>query len=118
MELVSWVGMAGTVLAFVLFLPQARHAWTNQRRPERLRGISVTGQVCVIANALVWGLYAFLTGAFWTGAPGIINTAWRCARSSCRCAAADSHWGGRHVLRVLRRSSNGCSSPTLPGGDR
>lgn len=73
MELVSWVGMAGTVLAFVLFLPQARHTWTNRGRPERLRGISVTGQVCVIANALVWGLYALLTGAFWTGAPGIIN---------------------------------------------
>ena len=73
MELASWVGMIGTVLAFLLFLPQARHTWVNRGRPERLRGISLASQGCNIANALVWGCYAALTNAFWTGAPGIIN---------------------------------------------
>lgn len=73
MELTSWVGMIGTVLAFLLFLPQARHTWANRARPERLRGLSLVSQGCIIANALVWGLYAVLTDAFWTGAPGIIN---------------------------------------------
>ena len=73
MELASWVGMIGTVLAFLLFLPQAQHTWANRARPERLRGISLASQGCIIANALVWGFYAVLTDAFWTGAPGIIN---------------------------------------------
>lgn len=73
MELTIWVGACGTVLAFLLFLPQARRTWANRHRPERLEGISLLGQVCVIANATVWGLYAVLAEAFWTGAPGLIN---------------------------------------------
>lgn len=72
-EITTVVGACGTVLAFLLFLPQARRTWANRHRPDRLSGISVLGQVCVLANAAVWGLYAILADAFWTGAPGFIN---------------------------------------------
>lgn len=73
MELTTWVGICGTVLAFLLFLPQARRAWANRHRPERLDGISIAGQTLIVANAVVWGLYAVLADAFWTGAPGLVN---------------------------------------------
>lgn len=73
MELTTIVGACGSMLAFLLFVPQARHTWVNRHRPERLEGIGVLGEVCVIANALVWGIYGVLTDAIWTGAPGLIN---------------------------------------------
>ena len=72
MELTTIVGACGSMLAFLLFVPQARHTWVNRHRPERLEGIGVLGEVCVIANALVWGIYGVLTDAIWTGAPGLI----------------------------------------------
>lgn len=73
MEVTTWVGACGTVLSFTLFLPQARRTWRNRYRADRLEGISVVGQFVILANAAVWGLYAGLADAFWTGAPGLIN---------------------------------------------
>lgn len=73
MELTTWVGLAGTVLSFTLFVPQALRTWRNRHRGARLDGVSMLGQWIILANAAVWGGYAVLTGAFWTGAPGLIN---------------------------------------------
>ena len=73
MELTTIVGACGSVLSFVLFLPQARHTWVNRHRAERLAGISSLGQVCVLANATVWAVYGVLADAVWAGAPGLLN---------------------------------------------
>lgn len=72
-EPTTWVGMCGTLLAFALFIPQAARSWSNRRRPERLKGVSLLGQVLVLANAIVWAVYAILAEALWTGAPGLVN---------------------------------------------
>lgn len=67
------IGAVGATISFLLFIPQAQPVWTNRAQPERLKGISIVGQILIIANAAVWGLYATTAGAFWTGAPGIVN---------------------------------------------
>lgn len=67
------IGIAGAAISFLIFVPQARLVWANRARPDRLAGISILGQILIITNAALWGLYAAATGAFWSGAPGIVN---------------------------------------------
>nr|BFF09206.1 hypothetical protein GCM10025699_05090 [Microbacterium flavescens] len=52
------IGIAGAAISFLLFVPQARLVWANRARPDRLAGISILGQILIIANAGLWGLYA------------------------------------------------------------
>lgn len=54
-------------------IPQARLTWLNRGNPEKLEAISLGTQYAVVCNALLWGIYAVLTEAWWAGAPGIIN---------------------------------------------
>lgn len=67
------LGFAMSVISFVLWLPQARLVWKNRRDPHALAGVSVVTQWLVLTNAIGWALYGVLTGAFWVGAPGIVN---------------------------------------------
>jgi len=106
-DMTTWVGACGTVLSFTLFLPQLRRTWLNRHRPDQLEGISVIGQFMILANAAVWGVYALLAEAFWTGAPGLINAPLAICtiilllrvrgntpkRLGCEaCAAGVAHW--------------------------
>ena len=102
MELTTIVGACGSVLSFVLFLPQARHTWVNRHRAERLAGISSLGQVCVLANATVWAVYGVLADAVWPGAPGLLNAP----------LAIGTLW------RVRPGQRTGSSSPALQVGAR
>lgn len=61
------------LISFVLWLPQARLIWKNRKNAEALQGVSRGTQLLVLVNATGWGLYAYLTEAFWVGAPGLIN---------------------------------------------
>lgn len=67
------VGLSASVIAFVLFLPQAMRIWAARADPRALAGVSRATQWFVLANASLWAVYAVLTGAFWIGAPGLIN---------------------------------------------
>ncbi|MHA3724225.1 hypothetical protein ACXR2T_10135 [Leucobacter sp. HY1910] len=67
------IGFIAAVVSFVLFLPQAQRAWQFRRDAQSLRGISVGTQLLVLLNASLWGAYAFITGSFWVGAPGLVN---------------------------------------------
>ncbi|GFZ89820.1 hypothetical protein GCM10011359_18870 [Nesterenkonia alkaliphila] len=131
MELTTWVGACGTVLAFLLFLPQARRTWANRHRPNRLEGISLLTQVCVIANAAIWGLYAVLADAFWTGAPGFINAPLavctivllvrgRRLRSRAQPQCRDCAAGAWHKIFITNPAGFGslmsCTSASRPHG--
>lgn len=67
------IGFAASVIAFVLFVPQARRTWRVRNDPHALAGVSAGTQWLLLSNAALWAVYAMLTGAFWVGAPGIVN---------------------------------------------
>ena len=62
-----------SVISFVLWLPQASTVWSRRADTLAMAGVSLGTQFLVLANALIWGLYALETKAFWVGAPGLIN---------------------------------------------
>jgi uncharacterized protein with PQ loop repeat len=70
---VQVLGFACSVISFVLFWPQVRRTWAIHDDPRDLAGVATGTQWLLLANAVGWGLYAVLTGAFWSGAPGLIN---------------------------------------------
>ena len=67
------IGAIASVISFVLWLPQARTTYLHRHDPSALSGLSRGTFMLVLANALLWGLYAVLTKALWVGAPGLIN---------------------------------------------
>lgn len=67
------LGAAAAAISAVLFLPQAVQAWKMRADPHALRGLAVGTYVLVLANAVLWGVYAVATGALWSGAPGLLN---------------------------------------------
>lgn len=70
---VHLIGFLASVVSFLVFIPQAAKVWTFRKSPHALLGVSVGSQVLILLNASLWGVYGFLTGAFWVAAPGIIN---------------------------------------------
>lgn len=71
--IIEATGFLASVIAFALFLPQARRTWQVRHDPHALAGISAGTQWLLLTNAVLWGLYAALSGAFWVGAPGLVN---------------------------------------------
>lgn len=67
------LGATASVISFVLFIPQALVVWRSRRDPHALIGVSLETQLLILANATIWGLYAFAEQAFWVGAPGLVN---------------------------------------------
>ena len=67
-------GLTANVFSVILFVPGAVAVWRNRNDPHALRGASIAQQVFIVCNAVTWGVYAFLTGAYWAAAPGLINT--------------------------------------------
>lgn len=67
------VGFLASAMAFVLFVPQATRVWASRHDARSLAGVSTLTQWLLLTNAGLWGVYAVLTGAFWVGAPGLIN---------------------------------------------
>lgn len=67
------LGLIASIISFVLFLPQAKLTYKNRNNPQKLSTLSIGTQLLIMANATIWGIYAFLTNAFWVGAPGLVN---------------------------------------------
>lgn len=67
------IGSAASVIAFALFLPQARATWRNRHNAAALRAVSLGTQWLVVTNALLWFAYGAVTQAFWIAAPGFVN---------------------------------------------
>lgn len=67
------LGLIASTISFVMWLPQARSTWRHRNSPTELAGISMGTQLLVLVNATVWGIYAVITGAYWSGAPGLVN---------------------------------------------
>lgn len=93
------LGFAGSLISFVLWLPQARATYRARHDAPILAALSAGTPALVVANATIWGMYALLTGAFWVGAPGIVNgplaiwtlwLIWR-ARHQVRSTADTAH---------------------------
>ena len=66
-------GFLASSLSFLLWLPQAALVWRARADPDQLAAISISTQVLLVANCALWGAYAVLVGAFWVGAPGLVN---------------------------------------------
>lgn len=67
------VGFLAALVSSVMFLPQAARVWRMRNDPRALQGVSPLGQVLLLINASLWGLYALLTGAYWVAVPGLLN---------------------------------------------
>ena len=67
------LGVIASVIAFVLWLPQALKTWDARSDPHALAGVSLSTQVLVLANAVLWAGYGVETGALWVAAPGLVN---------------------------------------------
>lgn len=108
------LGLLGLTTSVVLWLPQARLAWRGRRDPSALAGLSAATLLLVVANAVVWALYAVVEQAWWAGAPGLLSgplaatmavLVLRARRSDQRAAAAlqgacSRHPGPDHDLVV------------------
>lgn len=67
------VGALGTLVSVVMFWPQAIRIRNLRHDPVALSGVSALGQVGVLINASTWLVYAAVTSAWWSGAPGLVN---------------------------------------------
>jgi hypothetical protein len=70
---VELVGFLASAVSLVLWWPQAARVWHLRHDGTELGGVSITTQALLLANALLWAVYALLTGSFWVGAPGLVN---------------------------------------------
>lgn len=70
---VDLIGFLASATAFGLFVPQAMLTWRKRRDAAALSGVSVGMQAVLLGNAVLWGAYGVLTGAFWVAAPGLVN---------------------------------------------
>lgn len=128
------VGMAASITAFVLWLPQAQLAWRQRNDDRALSGLSLGTLWMVLLNATLWAVYAVWTDALWVGAPGLINAPlaiWMIflvsgARRRVREAAPVSacgrpgHPSAQHDLVVTAPPGYGyvhspCSGVSVPG---
>lgn len=71
--IVDAIGFFASTISFILFLPQAASTWQNRESPRSLAALSPWTQWLILLNAASWWAYAILTGAFWVGAPGLVN---------------------------------------------
>ena len=67
------IGMMASLLSFVLWVPQAVTVWRWRADPDRLAAVSMSTQMLLLANTILWCAYAALTNSFWVGASGLIN---------------------------------------------
>lgn len=67
------VGLLGNFFSIYMFVPTAQAVWRNRHDEHALRSAPIRQQMLIICNALVWGLYALLTGAYWSALPGVVN---------------------------------------------
>lgn len=71
---VELAGFLGSVMAFLIFLPQALKTFRSRRLYQELKDtLSKGSQWFVVCNATIWGYYAIGSEAYWVGAPGLIN---------------------------------------------
>lgn len=71
--LVQACGAAGSVIAFVMFVPQALRCWRMRHNPAALEGVSRAGMVMLLINAVLWGVYGLGVGAIWSAVPSFFN---------------------------------------------
>lgn len=69
----SVIGVIASVLAFAVFIPQAARVWSARNDHHALLGVSITTNMFIINNSIVWFIYAWTVGEFFVGAAGIIN---------------------------------------------
>lgn len=67
------LGFFGTLISFILWIPQARAVWRSRKDPHALRAVSISTQLLVVINASIWFIYAYVLKEFWVGAAGFIN---------------------------------------------
>lgn len=67
------LGLFASVLAFAVFIPQAVRVWRARDDAHALQDVSITTNMFIVNNSLVWGLYAFSIGEFFVGAAGLVN---------------------------------------------
>lgn len=104
MNIVDIIGATASVISFVMMWPQALRIWAARHDPVILAGASAGTQLLVLLNAGLWGAYALLTGAFWVGAPGLVN-----APVALACLVL-MHRARR--LAPVMTSGCGCLTPT------
>ena len=71
--LTQTLGLAASIVSLVLWWPQALLVWRSRSVPGELRAVSVSSQVLLLVNAVLWGGYAVATQSWWVGAPGLVN---------------------------------------------
>lgn len=111
------VGFTASVIAFVLWLPQAHRVWNLRHQPEALRGISLGTQSLVITNSLLWFGYGALEQAFWIAAPGFINLP-LAAGTMVMVLRARRKTHPRNASSAIQSSGTEYLSPPPPEPDR
>lgn len=71
--LTNTIGFLASCIAFIMFIPSAVTIYKNRHDAHALRGSSIGMNLLLITNALLWGVYGFLSSAFWVAAPGLVN---------------------------------------------
>ncbi|XKH58474.1 hypothetical protein LG293_17790 (plasmid) [Citricoccus nitrophenolicus] len=67
------IGACASIIAFVLWLPQAKRTWTVRNDPQAMAGISAGTNWLLAINAVNWSIYAVLAEAWWSGVPALVN---------------------------------------------
>lgn|SRR5690625_4938287 len=63
--LTNTIGFLASCIAFIMFIPSAVTIYKNRHDAHALRGSSIGMNLLLITNALLWGVYGFLSSAFW-----------------------------------------------------
>ena len=68
---INLLGLTGSIILLVVWLPQAISTWKSRRVPQWLAVQPLGPQYFTLLNAALWGLYAVLSHAYWVGIPGL-----------------------------------------------
>lgn len=63
--LTNTIGFLASCIAFIMFIPSAVTIYKNRHDAHALRGSSIGMNLLLVTNALLWGVYGFLSSAFW-----------------------------------------------------
>lgn len=62
--LTNTIGFLASCIAFIMFIPSAVTIYKNRHDAHALRGSSIGMNLLLVTNALLWGVYGFLSSAF------------------------------------------------------
>lgn len=63
--IINILGAFANLTSLILWIPQARTTWENRHNLQALSGVSITTQIIVVINTVLWCIYGIMIDNFW-----------------------------------------------------